>query len=738
MAEVILESVKKCIAILKGAKNDTEKFAGLFMVTKLVKSEECNSYNKKLLFEAISFPFLKRLLLSPDVPADCPPQIYKSVAMSILSTFCREEEIATHPQILSNVTVFLDIVQQADADDYEDNLIVINEAYECLQSIATYDAGQKALFECGAVLKMAAIYSQQSFQTDEALNVLVSLVARFGPAAWGDDIKAFNALVNVLSLDFETDHSERKFKLADVLRALLFYGPKELIVNNIANENWPTSILKGLSDILMSKIGKKQRDPALKLAAQMLSVLGPEWAIQDNEKPRQFFLLLVHLSAVEVRMQLEDKNFNHILENADLIIDCFTMLEICISFIALDTLDLEQKEKQQIYTALKGAFSAILTTLIGLSKKNETLTAEKKLLVFGMIRALASWLAQETAAMRESVYTLLPFLLKIANESFYNYRSRFISEKNKTAKGGSDITEVNLDPSSEMDLLRLLLPALCHLTVEDKARQILLKEHEEEVLHECLTFHWSIVHYKKPPVPKSERGKARGPEPELPAKMLDLMKDSRTAMISLCNIFMNLTVLEAKLVEENVVFHSLTKFIFNNLPELKNIPENLVLHGNMAVLGLLLLKQQSKRVKKDDFTICRYIQSTIRFLWDAYSVEESNDGSTLVVAMAYKENWMELMELWFLGMQTLSSILPMVPWISEFAVESGWVQGILDMLKQVKIGSLPANTKCAYEDFLCHLVEANKDVVKVMKEHNALTVCRNHRLMELGKRLFGN
>ncbi|KAK7603649.1 hypothetical protein V9T40_003648 [Parthenolecanium corni] len=730
MANAIPDSVKKCLAVLKGAKSDTEKFAGLFMVTKLVKAKECNGHHKKLLFEAIGFPFLKRLLLSPDVPADCPPQIYKSVAMSILSTFCHEEEIVTHPQILDNISVFLDIVQHADTEDYEDDLIIINEAYECLQSIADFNAGQKALFESGAVLKMAAIYSQQSFQTDEALNVLVSLVGRFGAAAWADDIKAYNALVNVLSLDFETDHSERKFKLCEVLHALIFYGPKELIVDNVANESWPNSILKGLSDILMSKIGKKQRDPALKLASQMLSTLGPEWALQDSEKPRQFFLLLANLSAVEIRMQLEDRDLNHKMENADLIVACFTTLEICISFIALDTLDLEQKEKQQIYTALKGAFSAVITNLIEISKKHPTLDAPKKLLVYSMIRALAAWLAQETTAMREAVYSLLPYMLKIANESFYNFRTRYVSEKNKPST-----FDVDSDPSSEIDLLRLLLPALCHLTVEDKARQILLKEHEEEVLFECLNFHWSIVHYKKPMVPKSERNKIKGPEPELPAKLLDQMKDSRTAMISLCNIFMNLTVLEAKMVEENLVFGSLTKFIFNNLPELKNIPDNLVLHGNMAVLGLLLLKQQSKRVKKDDFTICRYIQSTIRFLWDAYSVEESNDASSLVVSMAYKRNWMELMELWFLGMQTLSSILPVLPWISEFAVESGWVQGVLEMLKQVKVGSLPANTKCAYEDFMCHLVEANKDVIKLLKDNNAMNMCRNHRFTELGKRL---
>jgi len=121
-------------------------------------------------------------------------------------------------------------------------------------------------------------------------------------------------------------------------------------------------------------------------------------------------------------------------------------------------------------------------------------------------------------------------------------------------------------------------------------------------------------------------------------------------------------------------------------------------------------------VKKNDFTICRYIQATIRFLWDAYIVDESNDPTALVVAISYKEHWNEIMELWFLGMQTMSGILAPIPWLSEFAIESGWAEGIIETLKKVKIGTLPPNVKSAYEDFLCQLVAVNNDVVDVLKK----------------------
>jgi Neurochondrin len=252
----IPDSVKKCCAILGAAKSDTEKFAALFMVTKLVKAKDCTVPAKKALFEAITFKFLKKLLLSENVPDDCPPSMYKSVALSILTCFCQDEELATHKDMLENIPVFLQIVESADDDDYDDNLILVSEAYSCLQGIANYEPGQKALFAAGVIQKMSQIYSQQSFQTDEALNMLVVLTNKFGAASWEEDPKNFHALVQKISLDFETDHSDRKFHLCDILGSLLFTCRREIVASTASQEIWPECIYKGLGDILKSKIGE--------------------------------------------------------------------------------------------------------------------------------------------------------------------------------------------------------------------------------------------------------------------------------------------------------------------------------------------------------------------------------------------------------------------------------------------------------------------------------------------------
>jgi len=145
-------SVKKCYTVLKGAQNDTEKFAGLFMVTKLLKAKDISVENKKLLFESIGFDFLRRLLLTSDALEDCPPQIYKSVAVSVLSFFCDDPEVATHPHMLENLSTMLEIVRLEDEE--EENLTVISETYECLKHIALHESGLAKLLEIGAMHKV--------------------------------------------------------------------------------------------------------------------------------------------------------------------------------------------------------------------------------------------------------------------------------------------------------------------------------------------------------------------------------------------------------------------------------------------------------------------------------------------------------------------------------------------------------------------------------------------------------
>ena len=160
------------------------------------------------------------------------------------------------------------------------------------------------------------------------------------------------------------------------------------------------------------------------------------------------------------------------------------------------------------------------------------------------------------------------------------------------------------------------------------------------------------------------------------------MTNSKYAMVTICNVLMNITVLEPGFVEECPIFFHLLKFIMTSLPTLQNsgtyiwllcnillspywkifslfLDEQLVLYGNLSVLGLLILKHHPRKPKSTEFSVYKFVQSIIRFLWDAHNNDEAEEDD-YGVSNTYLAYWNELIDLWYLGMQVLSSLLPQV------------------------------------------------------------------------------
>lgn len=88
--------------------------------------------------------------------------------------------------------------------------------------------------------------------------------------------------------------------------------------------------------------------------------------------------------------------------------------------------------------------------------------------------------------------------------------------------------------------------------------------------------------------------------------------------------------------------------------------DQLVLYGNLSVLGLLVLKHHSRRPKSTDYSVYKFIQAVIRFLWDAHNTDETPEDDLYSVSNNYLAYWNDLIDLWYLGMQVLSSLLNQV------------------------------------------------------------------------------
>lgn len=319
--------------------------------------------------------------------------------------------------------------------------------------------------------------------------------------------------------------------------------------------------------------------------------------------------------------------------------------------------------------------------------------------VFAAIRITCAWLAEETAALREDVYKVLPLMLLVANEQA-KYETSF-------------------------QCLRFLLPGLCHLSVEDPARAILL---EQQIPHLLTVFAKELWQQFKGEIQTVDSG-----EPDRADRNLD--SECENALVTICGVQMNIVVLEAANITNYPDYVELLQFVVSALPEIDMKVRHLILRGNLAVLGLLLCRRFTDLTKSNETAIYRYLSASIRFLWDAFNVEDSSDGSCLVVAFAYRFIWDQVKELWFLGMQALSSLLPLMPWIAEFVMDSGWAQQIIATLSKAKENGLEGSIKMAYEDFLCCLVKCCDSAVENLIGYGAMKMCSVHKMRDLSRLL---
>ena len=79
------------------------------------------------------------------------------------------------------------------------------------------------------------------------------------------------------------------------------------------------------------------------------------------------------------------------------------------------------------------------------------------------------------------------------------------------------------------------------------------------------------------------------------------LTNSKFAMVTICNVLMNVTVLEPGFVEETPLFFSLLKFVMNSLPNLENSGE---IHFSVVSSS-----------SSSSFKSVVFIRGTIGFIW---------------------------------------------------------------------------------------------------------------------------
>lgn len=696
------DRMQKSILALCNARTDTERFAALLFITKIIDAGDCSFDERRQLFEAVGFEFVNRLLLSEDVPEGCSQHIFRSLALNLLATFCTVPELITSENMDDKVPHFLKVLTEYGFSKEE--RAMKNDALTCLLSLTSSRKSCNVIVDHGGMAQLCDIFAHDDARLnfkEQVFSVISSVVSQLGCECWCRKPESFHVLMNALSKRLiDEEKSQRKFVMCDVIRRVLFSLPPELKESS-SSELWYHQFNEELLGILCFKLGDAQREPLLKLCSTLVEKLGVSWALGIGEKSMRLYFLLVQLCCIEVRMIIEGRTFEEVMQKSDLAAASFIVVECTIHFLIYDNgQTISETSQQQLYNGLTNAFTAILSFLKLVSEKFDCFYANSNELeqsfVLAAIRVTGAWLAEETAALREDVYRVLPFLVQYAAEQ-YKYETSF-------------------------QCLRFLLPGLCHLSVEDPARAILLDQQIPQLLTNFMIELWQQFKLDTLTVDSVELDRADR----------NLDGGCENALVTICGVQMNIVVLEAGNIVNYPGFVELLQFVVVSLPEIDTKVRHLILRGNLSILGLLLFRRYADMTETGMY---RCLSASIRFLWDAFNVEDSSDGSSLAVAFAYRFIWDQVKELWFLGMQALSSLLSLMPWTAQFVMDSGWAQQIIATLSKAKENGLEGSIRMAYEDFLCNLVKCCDSAVESLKEYGAMKMCSVHKMKELGRLL---
>ncbi|XP_022086711.1 neurochondrin-like [Acanthaster planci] len=688
------EKVDTCLQALERASSDNEVFAALLLVANVVQAETTDAATRKRIFDAVGFQFINRLLKAAAKPEKKESGTYRSLAVTLLGCFSTSPELAGHSQMVSKIPVLIEVIQGARASLQDEEKQTVDDAYQILVTMAMEESPRKALCCPEVISVLCGTMEGRFYGCDRAEELLLLLLHHCGQHVWRLNKPQIDSLVHKLASQFKECQDESKFQVCEVLARLLFACSSV----PMEQSEWSQLVFKGVSDILMSKVAEKQRDPALRLASLMVGHFGMSWALGPGHADKKFLLLLIHMACVETRMALESPDHQYTSSKESVLVSCFSLLEQCIEYLTCGpTLDLDDRQVVQLHTAMTGAFGAVMHYLQGAQFDKSW---PDQPLVVAAVRVLCVWLAEETTALKDQVYQLLPFLIKVVEKSFREVSN----SKHLASVAAASTAPQSLRSFASTDLLRLLLPALCHLTAEDEPRARLVEEGGIELLGECFSYHWKRF------VDGDEDG------------------DSEIALTTLCSVFLNVTLQDAEAVQRHsTVFKELLCLLASALAHTVVKTEHLILSFNFAVLGLTLLRTLANHTDVQNLSaIKKFVGRTLDLFKASFQVTGDNVHE---VCEAYQPYWADVNELWLLGIQVLSECLICIPWLPSTCLQSGYLQHIIGLLKIVVAETVEEETIIVYSALLGSV--AKTEVAPQLKQMGAVDIARKFKMEEL-------
>eukprot|EP00039_Didymoeca_costata_P029930 m.27087 g.27087 ORF g.27087 m.27087 type:complete len:535 (-) comp7860_c0_seq1:1170-2774(-) len=515
--EVHVDKTKKVLdsscSFFTKAKSDEERFAALMMVVNSMPSGDEAAV--KQVFDSVGVKFIKRLINSP-VPKECPQDIYKDISCNVLSVFASVPSIATNELMVEMIEPLLSCLENVgEAESSVEEKPHYTSALETILAISTCPEGRNVLIRIGGDQVLLSFLSASTNAANAAArcltNMAVSIESR-GVGCAKLSQKRFLTILKAVSKCFSSRQDAVKFVVCEQLIGLLDYvlgvstesdtnsdsaktNLKKVLVDT--SDLWVKSsdgVAWGLYDMLSSRLTEELRGAALRLGALVCEACGETWLLvkpsrkespkkeskDENEekgplpktKPnRSVLALVIHLCSVELRMALEDRSATKAVAQHELVVSCLALVERAIIVLSgVESMaDLGDAESViHMCERLNDSASAIMSILREIwsdLKDMEDMEDNKEKrddfgilisLLYPSCRVFALWLAQETDALRDDVFEILPFILQVSGLS-----------------KSSEPWQKSLQFPALVDFL---VPALSYLLEDQRAMAILHKE----------------------------------------------------------------------------------------------------------------------------------------------------------------------------------------------------------------------------------------------------------------------
>ncbi|KAK3512124.1 hypothetical protein QTP70_031245 [Hemibagrus guttatus] len=727
--------LERCLHALTHAKNDSHILAALLLITRLCPANQLDRGTLHRVFEAVGFNLPARLLVTAirgSERSGLPPEELLSLGTALLAALSTDPDMAIHPQLLSTVPLLLGLLEggapvsqkraqhdatasqateKTDASAASDKSSTSNsgkeaaaspsrlvdgdeavkpptshldeavaaDCYQVLNSLCALPRGPDRLLSRGAVPALCrAVAQKQTLSYEKGLPLLAHLLSSsIRQAAWSKHPSELLSLLDRISQNFSQTADMKRLEMCTEIPQFLpppGGEPQTPELKDVVSRLWAT-----LRPVVQGKLGLEQLGHILVLSACLLDLCGWEPA-----GPPKFCCLLVNRACVEVRMALEEPPGKKLSsQQQHMLTACYRILESAMEQAcsmgnstdpaqpqaAIAGLSLQQS--RQVLGVLEEAFSAIIYYLqqVDPSRYDDPF-------LYATFRSLCAWLAEETSCLKEDVMALLPFLI--------GYTKHHLQDKKD--KGLADwMSEMSIADGSQAgtwtgeQVLRYLLPALCHLSAEEGPRKVLLSLETPALLVDFLTSGWRVL--------KSQSGKTVSRDPSL-----------ETA----CSALLNFVVTEPERVRTDACFASLDALLSEALPILLHKSRLLVLTANFCTLGLMINRLKPALTDPGNSSQKRFFSSALRFLRGALQTVEGKGQAK--VSPVWTPWWEEVCELWRLSLQALGGCVNAQPWIASIIREEGWLQNILSLLES-SCGLPDNHSQEALEEALCALAQ---------------------------------